>query len=279
MSYLVRYPRYLHFSRSAALSLIRRNKKSVPRATIGPIQRSLFSSSAPKAQTQACPEQHHQQPQQTTNTNIDTQITTLPLVHTLRQNPLYKESRPHLTIPLTTRHTHLVAGSLSGPEMVSVAPYMFTSKPTTGSKTATEAVRDNSTGEAQVQAHPRSNVYSIFHVGTCLCGHPGYVHGGLLSVMFDEAFARCVSTSFRTGLGMTANLNVDFRQPALPGRVFVLRAETVVIEGRKAWVEGVLRMCSAKSWSKMRNEEEDVVVAEGKALFIEPRFAEVCIDF
>lgn len=37
---------------------------------------------------------------------------------------------------------------------------------------------------------------------------------------------------------MTANLNVDFRKPALPERLYILRAETVELEGRKAWVEG-----------------------------------------
>ena len=98
--------------------------------------------------------------------------------------------------------------------------------------------------------------------------------------MFDEAFARCVSSSFKSGLGMTANLSVDYRKPALPDRVFVLYAETVDVQGRKAWTEGVLRMCSETAWSRNQGGEElgedDVVVAEGRSLFIEPKFAEVC---
>lgn len=99
--------------------------------------------------------------------------------------------------------------------------------------------------------------------------------------MFDEAFARCVSTSFASGLGMTANLSVDFRKPALPGRVFVLCAETVEVQGRKAWTEGVLRMCSEDASRGKEGlgegEEEDVVVAEGRSLFIEPKFVQVSI--
>jgi acyl-coenzyme A thioesterase PaaI-like protein len=75
---------------------------------------------------------------------------------------------------------------------------------------------------------------------------------------------------------MTANLNVDYRKPALPDRVYVLRAETVKVEGRKAWVEGVIRMMPAK---KTASEDEAVLVAEGRALFIEPKFAEVCCCF
>lgn len=208
-------------------------------------RKCLFSSSAPRSQTQT----------KTPGSNVDDKITTLPLFQSLRKNPLYKESRPHLTIPHSTRRTHLVAGSLSGPEMISVAPYTFTSKPVTTTSGGNPA--------------KRSTVYSIFYAGRHTCGHPGFVHGGLLSVMFDEAFARCVSTSFASGLGMTANLSVDYRKPALPGRVFVLYAETVDVQGRKAWTEGVLSMCSA-------GEEEDVVVAEGRSLFIEPKFVQVC---
>jgi acyl-coenzyme A thioesterase PaaI-like protein len=75
---------------------------------------------------------------------------------------------------------------------------------------------------------------------------------------------------------MTANLNVDFRKPALPERVYVLKAETVKVEGRKAWVEGVMMMMPAK---KTASEDEAVLVAEARALFIEPKFAEVCCCF
>jgi hypothetical protein len=42
----------------------------------------------------------------------------------------------------------------------------------------------------------------------------------LLTVLFDEVFARCVSAVLPSGLGMTANLNVDFRKPALPDRMY-----------------------------------------------------------
>lgn len=99
-----------------------------------------------------------------------------------------------------------------------------------------------------------------------MCGHPGYIHGGFLSVMFDEVFAHCVALAFPSGTGMTANLNVDFRKPAIPDRVYVLRAETVKMEGRKAWMEGRLEMASGS---------EVETVAEARALFVEPKFAEV----
>jgi acyl-coenzyme A thioesterase PaaI-like protein len=128
-------------------------------------------------------------------------------------------------------------------------------------------------------------VVSVFHIGRDLCGHPGFVHGGLLSVLFDEVFARCVSAAFPSGLGMTANLSVDFRKPALPDRVYVLRAETVKVEGRKAWVEGRMSYLPlavpdgktiVQDTELLREDNEGaVMVSEAKALFVEPKFADV----
>jgi acyl-coenzyme A thioesterase PaaI-like protein len=143
------------------------------------------------------------------------------------------------------------------------------------------------TGQAG-RGEQTSNVVSVFHIGQNLCGHPGFVHGGLLTVLFDEVFARCVSAAFPSGLGMTANLNVDFRKPALPDRMYVLRTKTTKVEGRKAWVEGQMTYLplalplSADSHSivsdasLLREDSEGaVMVAEAKALFIEPKFADV----
>jgi acyl-coenzyme A thioesterase PaaI-like protein len=149
------------------------------------------------------------------------------------------------------------------------------------------------TSDTQAKESKRaSSVVSVFHIGQDLCGHPGFVHGGLLSVLFDEVFARCVSAAFPSGLGMTANLNVDFRKPALPDRMYVLRVETTKVEGRKAWVEGkmtylplALPHSSVEGGivtdAGLLSEESEgaVMVAEARALFIEPKFADVSFSF
>ncbi|OJJ45341.1 hypothetical protein ASPZODRAFT_69704 [Penicilliopsis zonata CBS 506.65] len=179
---------------------------------------------------------------------VDDLISSLPLVQSLRRNKAYTESRPHLTMASTLKATHFVAGALTSTGKVSVPPYMFSTKHSSPSSP--------------------SSVISIFHVGAHLCGHPGYVHGGLLTVLFDEVFARCVSACFPSGLGMTANLNVDFRKPATPDRVYVLRASVTKVEGRKAWVQGTMD-CLVGGITG-----EGVMVAEAKALFVEPKFAE-----
>ncbi|KAJ5316977.1 hypothetical protein N7508_001485 [Penicillium antarcticum] len=209
------------------------------------------------------------------STTIDTLVSQIPIVQTLRNtHKAYKETRPHLVIPPTIRQHHLVGGSLAGPGKLAFQPYMWTST----SKT-----------ETQQRA---SSVVSVFHIGQDLCGHPGFVHGGLLSVLFDEVFARCVSVAFPSGLGMTANLNVDFRKPALPDRMYVLRTETVKVEGRKAWVEGKMTYLPLSLPSSsidpgsivhdtdLLSEENEgaVMVAEAKALFIEPKFADSMVS-
>ncbi|KAF3389153.1 hypothetical protein F1880_003808 [Penicillium rolfsii] len=207
--------------------------------------------------------------------NLDAIISQLPLVQSLRQSrKTYKESRPHVAIPSAIRQHHFVGGSLAGTGKLALAPYMWTSS----RKMKTESGSTTTV----------SSVVSVFHIGRDLCGHPGFVHGGLLSVLFDEVFARCVSAAFPSGLGMTANLNVDFRKPALPDRVYVLRAETTKVEGRKAWVEGKMTYLplplSAPLDAKSLVPDDDllsedhkdaVMVSEARALFVEPKFADV----
>ncbi|KAI9046192.1 PaaI family thioesterase [Aspergillus affinis] len=256
-----------YFVRTLARCLRNSARFAIPSS---PSSSSSSSFSTSSIRLAAIPDTHHappsphpQHPHSTatpshpTNPTLESQtddlIARLPLVQSLRSNPSYKESRPHRTMNPSLQPTHFVAGSLSGPEMVTVPPFMWM---------ATEKHASNKT--------LTSRVVSVFHVGAQLCGHPGFVHGGLLSVMFDEAFARCVSACFPSGLGMTANLNVDFRKPAVPDRVYVLRAETGTVEGRKAWVKGTL--CSMPGQGE---DGEPVLVAEAKALFVEPKFAEV----
>lgn len=110
---------------------------------------------------------------------------------------------------------------------------------------------------------------SIFYLGTDLCGHPGIIHGGLLATMLDEGLARCCFPALPNKIGMTANLNINYRKPAPAGSFVVLKAKTVEVEGRKAWVEGYIETLVGEG-------EQPVVLAEASALFVEPRTAAVC---
>ncbi|KAJ5516911.1 hypothetical protein N7527_008471 [Penicillium freii] len=172
---------------------------------------------------------------------IDNTIRTHPVAQALRANPDFSESRPHLTIPEPLRERNLTAGTLAGPGKIVVPPYVFSER---GGKT----------------------MISLMYLGGDVCGHQGIVHGGLLATLLDEGLARCCFPALPNKVGVTANLNIDYRAPAMADQYVALRAETVKVEGRKAWVEGRIETLPLDG-------TEPVVLVEAKALFIEPRQA------
>lgn len=174
---------------------------------------------------------------------IDEFIKNHPLAQELRSRPEFSESRPHLKMPESQRGHNLTGGTLMGPGKVAVPPLMWTEK---GGK----------------------SMVSISYLGTDLCGHPGIIHGGFLATMLDEGLARCCFGALPNKIGMTANLNINYRSPAPAGAFVVLRARTTKVEGRKAWVEGHIETLVGEG-------EVPVVLVEASALFIEPRSAAV----
>jgi acyl-coenzyme A thioesterase PaaI-like protein len=206
--------------------------------------------------------------------NIEETISSLPLVRYLRsQNPKersgqeparFKEFRLHSNMEPSDFSAHLVSGSLYGQAKLPVHPRLF------------------------IQATPVCRVVAVCYIGSQLCGHPGYVHGGTLFALFDDIFARCAAIVTPSGVGMTANLNIDFRKPSIPDRFYIIRAEVARHEGRKVWVRGSIRclppvekdrlrrLGPATTIDKLSIEETDAdLVAEATALFVEPKFASV----
>ncbi|EIT76089.1 hypothetical protein AO1008_02106 [Aspergillus oryzae 100-8] len=173
--------------------------------------------------------------------NADRLISSLPLVRYLRSLSLSGkgESRPSRTMHPTASSVHMVIGPLSGPTKMPTDPYFF------------------------VKSDDACRLIGICYLGSNLCGHPGFVHGGLLFTLFDDAFARCASNVFSSRIGMTANLDISFRNPSIPDRVYIYRSKVIKREGRKAWIAGEIRLSV--------EENEGTLVAEAKALFVEPR--------
>ncbi len=166
-----------------------------------------------------------------------------PLAVEMRTKSEYSESRPHLKVPEAQRSHSLTAGTLMGPGKVVVPPFVWSER---GGK----------------------SLVSIQYLGGDLCGHPGLIHGGLLATMLDEGLARCCFAAIPNKVGMTANLNINYRAPAPAGAFVVLRAKTTKVEGRKAWVEGFIE-------TLVTDGEKPIVLVEASALFIEPRQAAV----
>jgi uncharacterized protein (TIGR00369 family) len=181
----------------------------------------------------------------TLSAEIDATLRTHPEAEALRANPAFTEARPHHKIPETLRARSLTAGTLAGPGKIVVPPYVFS----------------ESEGKSMV---------SLMYLGSDVCGHPGIVHGGLLATLLDEGMARCCFPALPNKVAVTANLNIDYRAPAMADQYVALRAETVKVEGRKAWVEGRIETLPIDG-------SAPVVLVESKALFIEPRQAAVSI--
>ena len=119
-----------------------------------------------------------------------------PVVQAIRSQKYLIESRPHWTIPDRDIPHNLTGGTLRGLGRVSVAPIAF------------------SDGEGK-------EFYAVLHVGRDLCGPRGIVHSGLLATVVDESLARCCFPALPNRIGVTANLDIDYRNP-LPVDSYVL---------------------------------------------------------
>ncbi|EHL00904.1 putative UPF0644 protein PB2B4.06 [Glarea lozoyensis 74030] len=174
---------------------------------------------------------------------IEEHIRNHPVAVELRSRPEMSESRPHMKIPFGYKAHNFTGGTLMGPGRVAVPPFAW----------------NEAGGKSMV---------SISYLGEDLCGHPGIIHGGMLATMLDEGLARCCFAALPNKIGMTANLNINYRAPAPAGSFVVLRAETTKVEGRKAWVKGHIETLVGEG-------ETPVILVEATALFIEPKLAAI----
>jgi acyl-CoA thioesterase FadM len=63
-------------------------------------------------------------------------------------------------------------------------------------------------------------------------------------------------------IGVTANLEPEYKSPISVGSLVVIRAETTEVQGRKAWVRATIE-----------DATDGTICVEGKDLFVEPRWA------
>jgi uncharacterized protein (TIGR00369 family) len=88
-------------------------------------------------------------------------------------------------------------------------------------------------------------------------GPPGYLHGGIIATLLDEAMSKAGRA--RNLTTMTGHLEIDYLRPVLSGAPLRIEGHIVRSEGRKYWTEA--RIVSARG----------TVLAEGKGLFVELR--------
>jgi uncharacterized protein (TIGR00369 family) len=86
-------------------------------------------------------------------------------------------------------------------------------------------------------------------------GPPGYVHGGIIATLLDEAMSKSVRALGLTA--MTRHMEIDYLRPVHSSTPVRLEGRRVRSEGRKHWTEA--RILNARGH----------VLAEAKGLFIE----------
>ncbi len=86
-------------------------------------------------------------------------------------------------------------------------------------------------------------------------GHPGYLHGGIIATLLDEAMSKAVRALGRSSV--TAKMEVEFRRPVPSGVRLRLEGRVTHHEGRKHWTEAVIA------------DADENVLAHSKGLFIE----------
>jgi acyl-coenzyme A thioesterase PaaI-like protein len=174
---------------------------------------------------------------------VESNLLAHPLVRRLKADPSFHMSRPHMQFPPLMAQLSFTASMIGMPGKVAVPPVVWTKE-------------DGSEGIA------------IMYLGNAMCGHPGFVHGGMIATILDEGLARTCFNALPNKVGMTANLTIDYRKPCKSNQFVVLKAKTTKVDGRKAWVEGRLETLP-------EDGSEGELIAEGKALFVEPRNAAV----
>eukprot|EP00588_Corethron_pennatum_P025243 CAMPEP_0194315850 /NCGR_PEP_ID=MMETSP0171-20130528/12630_1 /TAXON_ID=218684 /ORGANISM="Corethron pennatum, Strain L29A3" /LENGTH=250 /DNA_ID=CAMNT_0039071831 /DNA_START=28 /DNA_END=777 /DNA_ORIENTATION=+ len=95
-------------------------------------------------------------------------------------------------------------------------------------------------------------------LGNKLNGHVNIVHGGISSLLFDEAFGHAFFVVGNMRIGFTANLNVNFRSPLPANTDVVIRVYLDRIEkSRKIFLK-----------ARMESSDGSILYADATALFI-----------
>ncbi|CAG8521234.1 15230_t:CDS:2 [Dentiscutata heterogama] len=164
--------------------------------------------------------------------SLESQADKLSIVSLLRSDPMFEEiKRPYDHIEHEHRSHHFTAGTLQGKGKFAISPIVFFSK-------------------------EKMELVVISHIGSDMCGHVGIVHGGLISTLIDELFAKTAIPLLPDRNGATAYLHINFRKPLGANQFVIGKSKVTKLEGRKCFVEGTLETLEGQT------------VADGNALFI-----------
>ncbi|ODV62982.1 PaaI family thioesterase ASCRUDRAFT_74413 [Ascoidea rubescens DSM 1968] len=133
-------------------------------------------------------------------------------------------------------------GTLSGSHLISKYPILFSKYENC----------KNFNREAFLKRNEISNeLIGFFHLGQKLSGQVNIVHGGLLATLLDENLYRCCVPFIENKIGVTANLNLNYKNPTYTNSFIVLHAKLLRIEDERKF------FCYGKIESLKFNEKEE----------------------
>lgn len=114
--------------------------------------------------------------------------------------------------------------------------------------------------------------YTFFHLGHKLTGHQQIIHGGLLATILDELTCRLAFQNNHSKSGVTANLNINYRQPCFMNTYILVKCEIVSKIGRKCIVKGSVYKADLNSDTEVEGPEN--LLTECECLVIEPKWVD-----
>ena len=156
-------------------------------------------------------------------------------------SPMKKEveSYERMTLPSRMKSNHAIFGLLLGESMIE----------------SYEVFRRRNDSDSE------NVIVAYLKLGDHINGHPGVVHGGILSLIFDDALGFGYG-ALGIKMAVTANLNIDFRAPVLAGTYVRVAAQLEHREGRKLFWK-----------AQMTSMDRKILFAEATSLYVIPRSA------
>ena len=94
-----------------------------------------------------------------------------------------------------------------------------------------------------------------FRLGDEYSGGPGFLHGGIIAVLLDEAMGKV--NRFRGVRAVTAELKIEYLRPVPVGQEIIVEAHEVEANGRNLFHEGEIRTT------------QGLVLARGRGRFVD----------
>ena len=141
-----------------------------------------------------------------------------------------------------------------------VRRYEVYKSPAAALAVSSSASTSGAAAAAAAAAAPVELVAAAVTFGSKVNGHRGIVHGGVASLLYDDAFGFAYFIATSGMMGYTANLNVNYKTPLPENSEAVIRVFLESIEGRKV-----------KLRARLESKDGTVVYSDATALYIVDR--------